>query len=51
MPVFRWTSLIAGAAQPAVAASVSCPWVGSSATISPGKSRRNSRASRSASMT
>ena len=47
MPVFRWTSLIAavslgaatlaslaGAAQPAAAASVSCPWVGSSAPIS-----------------
>ena len=47
MPMFRWTSLItaaslaaatlagvAGAAQPAAAASVSCPWVGSGAPIS-----------------
>ncbi len=49
MPVFRWTSLIAaaflgaatlasvaGAAQTAAAASVSCPWVGSSAPIPSG---------------
>ena len=48
MPVFRWTSLIAavslgaatlaglaGAAQPAAAASVSCPWVGETGPSSP----------------